>query len=100
MGMNQDITSNRHGGNEASRVAFIKSEPFHKSQRVRIYEMIAESSGLTSKDIAKKTGWAMHTFSGRITKLKEDGFIRGTGKLEYGCEVLVAVERQSNLWEA
>lgn len=99
-----DITSNKHRGNVASVKAFRKGHGAHESTRRQIFTMLSETtSGLTSKEIAMRTGWALHTFSGRLAEMKRDGVIRGTGVNRYGAEVLEVVGRgkaeQMNLLE-
>jgi DNA-binding IclR family transcriptional regulator len=96
--IDHDISRGRN--NPASQAAFERSAPMHKSQRQRILEMIEGSDGLTSKEIAQRTGWPLHAFSGRITSLKASELIRGTGEYRYGAEVLVSTHepKQANFW--
>lgn len=86
-----DITANRHKNNPASVQAWERGHSSHEAAKQRVYELIADSQGITSKEIAQKLGWALHTFSGRISQLKASGFIRGTGERRMGAEILVAV---------
>lgn len=93
-----DITANKHHNNAASTEAFHRGNPRHTSAREIIYKLIDESSdGMTSKEIAQRTGWAMHTFSGRITELLSSGRIRDTETMRYGARVLVAVHAPQQL---
>jgi hypothetical protein len=84
--------------NPASAAAFAKGNRGHQSARDRIYALICESpEGLTAKEIGIRLGWAIHTYSGRLTSLKMAGLIRGTGERKYGSEVLVAVRAPQQL---
>lgn len=95
--MDPDITKSRHKNNPASNAAFERGQSSHEAAKQRVYELIAESQGITSKEIAERLGWSLHTFSGRISQLKAAGFIRGTGERRYGAEVLVAVRKAEQM---
>jgi CRP-like cAMP-binding protein len=87
----RDISANRHGGNTVNVLAFRRGEARYANARETIYTLIAESSdGMTSKEIAQRTGWALHTFSRRLTELKDAGKIRSTRQKRYGAEVWIA----------
>lgn len=93
----RDITSGKHKGNPASNSAFERGQSSHEAAKQRVYEMIADSKGITSKEIAERLGWALHTFSGRISQLKAAGKIVGTGERRDGAEVLVAVRKAEQM---
>ena len=89
----QDTLINECGEGKANVVAFRSrgEEARYASARETIYALIAQSSdGMTSKEIAQRTGWALHTFGGRLSELKTLGKIRGTGQKRYGAEVWIA----------
>jgi hypothetical protein len=87
----QGITVNKYDGNKMNIVAFRSGEARYANARETIYALIAESSdGMTSKEIAQRTGWALHTFGRRLTELKDAGKIRSTGQMRYGAEVWIA----------
>lgn len=83
-----DICRRKHKGNERSEAANRKVNATKTSVAQTIYSLIAASAGLTSKEIGVKLGKEIHTFSGRISKLKADGKIYETGEERDGCAVL------------
>lgn len=92
---------NKHGEAKRKVLAFRTGgeEARYASARVTIYTLIAQSSdGLTSKEIAQRTGWALHTFGGRLAELKAAGKIRATGQKRYGAEVLIAYRAFPMQW--
>lgn len=87
-----DITANRHGGSAASEAAFLLSNADHPAVYQQILGLlVANPSGLTSKEIGFALNRSINTFSGRLTELKLDGKAAGTGKRREGAEVIVAV---------
>lgn len=88
-----DITANKHHGNAASETAFRKGNARHQAAREKICQLL-QREDMTSKEIAERTGWAMHTFSGRLTELKRDGLVTGTGVMRRGAEVLRVVKKE------
>ena len=97
----QDSLMNKYGEAKTNMLAFRSSgeEARYASARVTIYTLIAQSSdGLTSKEIAQRTGWALHTFGGRLAELKAAGKIRATGEKRYGAEVLIAYRAFPMQW--
>lgn len=85
-----DPTEPRHGGNASSAAAYESSKAQHASDRERIYALIESSpAGLTSKEIGRLLQKEIHTFSGRLTQLKQTWRIVGTGVTREGAEVLV-----------
>ena len=97
----RDGLMNKYGEGKANVLAFRSSsgEARYASARVTIYTLIAQSSdGLTSKEIAQRTGWALHTFGGRLAELKAAGKIRATGQKRYGAEVWIAYRAFPMQW--
>ncbi len=87
-----DFAYFRLRGNNANHAAYRNSPGAHESTRQQIYAMIsASSAGMTAREIAEKTGWALHTFSGRLAEMKRDELIRGTGLFRCGAEVLEVI---------
>jgi hypothetical protein len=86
-----DVTARKHHGNRASEAAHAKGSHQHASLREQIFEMIAHADGLTSKELGHRLGRPIHTFSGRLSQLKAEGRIVGTGEMREGAEVLVRV---------
>ena len=90
--MHPDITSGKHKGNPASNSAWENNHGRHANARERILQLIADAAdGLTSKEIAAQLGWPIHCLSGRLSELKRDAKIRGTGVRRMGAEVMVVV---------
>lgn len=85
-----DITRNRHHRNPQSEAANRRVHPTKTSVELTIYNLLAASAGLTSKEIGAKLGKEIHTFSGRISQLKADQKIYETGEVREGCAVLRA----------
>ncbi len=102
MSIHGDIISNKHHNNPASSSAYERGHGRHARRREIIYALLEESHGMTSKEIASCTGWALNTFSGRLSELKRDGKVRGTGEMRLGAEVLEVVRtpKQMSLLEA
>jgi len=97
----RDILVNEYGEAKTNVLAFRTSseEARYASARTTIYALIAQSSdGMTSKEIAQRTGWALHTFGGRLAELKAAGKIRATGQKRYGAEVLIAYRAFPMQW--
>ena len=97
----RDILMNEYGEAKTNVLAFRNSseEARYASARETIYALIAQSSdGMTSKEIAQRTGWALHTFGGRLSELKTRGKIRGTGQKRYGAEVWIAYRAFPMQW--
>lgn len=93
-----DPTRNKHGGNQASDMAWdrISADGRLTEMQQRIYELI-EATGLvgkTSAEIERDLGTAKNKWSGRVTSLKVCGLVRGTGQFREGCEVLVATKHK------
>ena len=66
-----DICRTKHRGNAQSNAA--NPAKFSKQRdRSLVYELIRDSAGITSKEIAEVLGRPLHTFSGRISELKRD----------------------------
>jgi hypothetical protein len=85
-----DITVRRHHGNAASRDANLLSSAVHVRDKEAIYALLRSTpSGLTSKEIGFTLNKPLNTFSGRISQLKADGKVRGTGRRRNGAEVIV-----------
>ena len=85
--MNQnDICQNRHKGN-ANSVRVNPSAAFKKWDRAKVYEIINNSFGITSKEIAKLMDRRLNCISGRISELKQDGLVVVDGRRD-GCGVL------------
>ena len=92
---------NEYGEGKSNVMVFRSrgEEARYASARETIYELIAQSSdGMTSKEIAQRTGWALHTFGGRLAELKATGKIRGTGQKRYGAEVWIAYRAFPMQW--
>ena len=67
-----DPTEPRHGGNSSSAAAFASGKARHQGERERIFALIESSpAGLTSKEIGRLLHKEIHTFSGRLTQLKQ-----------------------------
>ena len=86
-----DICENKHQGNAESvqanrRVASSKV----KSQQA-ILEILREYGALTCKEIAIARDVPMHSVSGRITELKEQGLVRPTDLIRDGGRVVEIV---------
>jgi predicted HTH transcriptional regulator len=87
----QDTTTTKHSNGMAKVLVFPRNSARYANAREIIYALIAESSdGMTSREIAQRTGWALHTFGGRLAELKAAGKIRSTGRKRYGAEVWIA----------
>jgi len=91
----QDITKNRHGGNEQSTAAFEEIRESLPKRRSDVLVMIQKAGlkGLTVHEAAKLAGTTPNTLSGRFSELKRDGLItkRGTRPTVSGCKAGVFV---------
>ena len=95
----QGITANTHGDGRSNVIPFRRAETRFANAREIIYALISQSSdGMTSKEIAQRTGWALHTFGGRLAELNAAGKIRGTGQRRYGAEVWIAYRAFPMQW--
>ena len=87
----QDVCSNKHGGNAQSVQANRKvSSTKVKSQQL-VLEVLRQYGPLTCKEIAAQMDVEMHTVSGRITELKEQGLVRSTAVCRDGGRVVEIV---------
>lgn len=87
----EDITRNKHKGNEASVAAFQRLEKV--TSREAVLDAFRDLGGLSySKQIAEHLNRDLHVISGRISELKRDGLLVSAdlGRLN-GCEVLSLV---------
>lgn len=92
----EDITENRHGGNEQSAAAFEKIVKSLPSMRRIVFDAIAHAGkeGLTCKELARAWGCGMNEISGRFTELKRDKRIHRIATRE-GSGVMVVSQPQS-----
>lgn len=91
----EDITANRHGGNEASAAANEKVDK--EVGREKVISAFRELDGVSySKQIARYLNKPLNAISGRISELKVLGIIvsAGLGRTE-GCEILKLKEKNS-----
>ena len=103
-----DITINRNKGNAASKIANDVVEPTKRATRERVLEYVCNHHGVTSKDVQDHLrkmvyhpdNWPPNAFSGRLSKLKADGFIAVLPTLRDGLQVFVKAEAQMSLLEA
>lgn len=87
-----DITSNRHGGNEQSQLAFERVRDELPQMRARVLRAIRiepDGVGWTCRELANCWEIGMNAISGRFTELKRDGLIKKQGTRD-GCAVWVA----------
>lgn len=84
--------------NSAGNPRWEQSQRRHANVRALILQMLSEHGKLSSREIAERTGWALHTFSGRLNELEAEGAIRGTGERRCGAEVFEAVPKLEQLW--
>ena len=95
-----DICRNKHGGNEFSDKAHENSDPAKReSMRERILCRIKAmgDNGANCWEIEHHYGFSHQSCSARITELKADGLVHGTGRsrptgLGGEAEVLVAAK--------
>jgi len=78
----QDITKNRHGGNEQSNDAFQKIESSLPERRAGVLLLIQNGglTGLTVHEAAKLLDTTPNAVSGRFTELKRSGLIEQIGR--------------------
>lgn len=83
-----DICENKHQQN-AESVAANPGKESKQRDRIRVYQIVLDKSGITSKEIAKMMKRPLNCISGRITELKKTGQIMAIGR-ENGCAKLYA----------
>lgn len=93
-GGEEDITANRHKGNEESTQAFRKAAGGIPTQRRQVLEACRRPGGVTCRALACEWGVGMNTISGRFSELKKGGLITKTG-VEEGCGVYKAAEQHA-----
>jgi hypothetical protein len=99
-----DITARRHKGSATSKAAFERGHSHHANDEARVLDIITEATrsrtryGVTSKEIAAQMGKPLNAISGRISSLKAQDKIKGIGHRRDGCEVLVAISKQQDLF--
>ncbi len=94
-----DICRNKHGGNDFSEAANERAHPKKAIMREQItayMEVIAPR--VTMKDLCRAFDVFPHQISGRLSELKRDGVIEGTGDRRDGCEVLKLATDQQTLF--
>jgi hypothetical protein len=74
-----DICHNRHRGN-AESVAINPTVSIKQQDRTRVFEIIKNSRGVTSKEIAKQMGRRLNCISGRISELKRAKLVTVRGR--------------------
>lgn len=65
---------------QTSIETYTRKEPEMQTDRDRIYMEIASNGGITLKEIAEKWGCPPNCISGRITELRDEGYIVPDGK--------------------
>ena len=80
MGMQTTFENDERGNRNARDEAYRLKEPEMESDRAKVYQEIVSNDGITLKEIADKWGCPPNCISGRITELKNDGFIIADGK--------------------
>tara|TARA_Y100001973_G_C5170452_1_gene318723 strand:+ start:124 stop:444 length:321 start_codon:yes stop_codon:yes gene_type:complete len=83
-----DICENKHQQN-AESVAANPGKESKQRDRFRVYKIVLDKSGITSKEIAAIMKRPLNCISGRITELKKNGRIMAIGR-ENGCAKLYA----------
>jgi hypothetical protein len=83
-----DITANRHGGNEQSIEANRLNRLGRECDRREIYRLICKRPR-TIKECASEMGREFNTVSGRGTELLKLGLVRRTGEIRDGAAVLM-----------
>jgi predicted ArsR family transcriptional regulator len=102
--LEQDITKNRHGGNEQSNEAFQKIESSLPDRRAGVLILIrnAASEGLTVHEAAELLGTTPNAVSGRFSELKKGGLIEQIGRraTPTGCSAGVyrVKQPQGDFW--
>jgi len=86
-----DICENKHQQN-AESVAANPGKESKQKDRIRVYQIVLDKSGITSKEIAKIMKRPLNCISGRITELKKTGQIMAIGR-KNGCAKLYAQSR-------
>ena len=87
----RDPTAARHGGQETSQSAHKRVLPYKRGIFLAILKLYrqAGSLGLTAKDVAYQLGKQLNEISGRITELRQMGFIHLTPGKRLNSRVLV-----------
>jgi hypothetical protein len=97
--ISEDITKNKHKGNEFSAKAHKKSAARRAGAYVRIYQYYVQigAKGCTCDEAGEALGLNGRTSSARCSELKRDGKLHGTGKAgrsesgdPHGGEILIA----------
>ena len=81
-----DICENKHQQNAESIEANPATEDKAKDQK-KVYEIICNHKGITSKGIAERMDKPLNCISGRISELKRINVIEGIGRRD-GCAIL------------
>ena len=84
-----DITANKHGGNEESVEANRRNKLARECDRREVFRKISQRPS-TMKQVAAAMGRQFNTLSGRGSDLKRMGLIRKTGEIIDGSAVLEA----------
>jgi len=91
---NEDITANKHHGNEESREANERANYGKEQQRMEVLECISRfPGGCTMKEVAAMMGKPFNAVSGRGSELKKAGQVEKTGETRDGSAVLRVVSR-------
>ena len=97
----RDPTARKHGGAPTSEKAHAKIRPHKRriyAQILRLYRGAA-STGITAKELAVKLGKPLHAVSGRLTELRQWGFLfRIDLKREDSFVLVHRYFRQSASW--
>lgn len=89
---NEDISSNKHGGNSESKQAHKRIGSRKEQQRLEVLEVISRyPDGLSMKEVAHMMGVGFNVVSGRGSELKALGRVEKTGEIRDGSAVLRAV---------
>lgn len=91
-----DICKNKHHHNPQSNAANQKVNKLYDRQRV--LDIIKDSDGITSKEIARRLNKQLHQVSGRLSELKADEIISETGLKREGCAVYTVTPKQMRLF--
>lgn len=90
----QDITSNRHRGNQESREAFAKASLSVQDNHRAILRLYDRNGGMTAKEIAQSLGRQLNTISGRISELRAGQYLEPAGLRREGSAVLKRTRKE------
>jgi predicted transcriptional regulator len=93
-----ELDHSKGKANPASQQAFSRAVGRIANTRATILEVLANSEGLTGREIADQLGWQFHCVSGRVSELRAQGLVAGTGERRNGGEVVRAVREPEQFY--